>query len=174
MPFSSTQITGAKFIVAAFYEYYISLVAVAPLLVGFGYAGHASLYFWIGTAVTVLFLPLLPYAAVISMLIMRVFGSARTNSAWQPLSAFGVVFFGMAFSMISNYVQHMHKANLEQTMEHMMALAKDIMWLFPDVPFFVNVSAQSGHPIPCLGSACYRCCYCDLFDRSQIFISPEL
>lgn len=141
MPFSSTQITGAKFIVAAFYEYYISLVVVAPLLVGFGYAGHASLYFWIGTAVTVLLLPLLPlaYSAVISMLIMRVFGSARNKQRMAALSAFGVVFFGMAFSMISNYVQHMHKANLEQTMEHMMALAKDIMWLFPDVPFFVNV-----------------------------------
>ncbi|MDD3219992.1 MAG: hypothetical protein PHC41_15215 [Lachnospiraceae bacterium] len=141
MPFTSAQITGAKFIVAAFYEYYISIAVIGPLLIGFGYGEGAGLLYWIGTVLTMILLPLLPlaYSAIIAMIIMRVLGGAKNKQRMTALGAFGLIFASIAYSVIGTSFRNLKQVQLEQVLDHMIQMVKNITWIFPDVPFLVNI-----------------------------------
>lgn len=147
MPFSSIQITGAKFIVAALYEYYISFAVVAPVLIGFGYGEKAPVMYWIGAALTVLLLPILPlaYSAIIAMLIMRLLGGAKNKQRMATLGAFGVVLGSAVFSVVSTYFQHMHSVAMQNMLDEIIKFSQNIMWIFPNVPLLTKV--MHGHDL---------------------------
>lgn len=144
MPFTSAQITGAKFIVAALYEYSISLAVLAPILAGYGYAGQASLSFWIGAVLAVLLLPVAPmaYAAVISMIAMRFIGGAKNKERMTALGAVGGFIILMLYEIIQGATQGMKISALEDAVSHLAKTLKGLTVVFPDIPFLIRVMEE--------------------------------
>lgn len=141
MPFSSGQITGAKFIVAAVYEYAISLTVLAPLLVGYGYAMQASAPYWVGAALSVLFLPIAPlaYAAIISMIVMRFIGSAKKKDRMAEIGAIAVFVIMAILEIIEASTKGMKITAVKDVIAHLAQTLKELTVIFPDIPFLVRI-----------------------------------
>lgn len=141
MPFSSIQITSAKFMVAAFYEYYISFAILAPILAGYGYAGNYPTLYWVGAVLTVLILPIIPltYSAIISMLVMRVLGGAKNKQRTTMMGAIGSFLLLLIYEIISNATRGMKIETLEQTIAHLAKTLNTASAVFPNIPFVTNL-----------------------------------
>ena len=144
MPFTSGQITGAKLIVAAVYEYYISLFILAPVLAGYGYAGREPAFYWVGALMAVVLLPIVPLttAAVVSMLVMRLLGGSKNKERTAAIGAVGLMGAYMLYDIIRNAVQSMNVSAVEETIADLAQSISRITAVFPDIPFIVNVMVK--------------------------------
>lgn len=74
LPLKPSEILGAKFTVALFYEYLTELVLVAPIFVVYGYKSGAGILYYIYSILLFLILPIIPLciASLLNMIIMSV------------------------------------------------------------------------------------------------------
>ena len=81
LPLRPWEIVGTKFLICLLYEYWIVLLLVLPLLLGFGTAGGLGALYWVCAVLGCIGLPLVPlvYASVLMMLILRVFKNIRNK-----------------------------------------------------------------------------------------------
>lgn len=81
LPLRPWEIVGTKFLICLLYEYWIVLLLVLPLLLGFGTAGGLGAPYWVCAVLGCIGLPLVPlvYASVLMMLILRVFKNIRNK-----------------------------------------------------------------------------------------------
>lgn len=141
MPFTAGQITGAKFIVAALYEYGISLTVLFPVLAGFGYAAKAPAGYWVGMVLAVLLVPLVPlvYSALAAMIVMRFLGRAKNKERTTALGAIGLFLLTGFYNVIRNVTGGMKLTDIEAVVEHLAETLKRLNMIFPDIPFLLRV-----------------------------------
>ena len=141
MPFTSSQITGAKFIVAALYEYVISFAVLAPVLAGIGYAKSAPFGFWVGMVLTVLLIPVVPlaYAAILSMVVMRIVGGAKNKERISALGIIGGFLLLSLYEIIRNVTSGMKINAIEDVIVQLGRTLRRLNGVFPDIPFLIRV-----------------------------------
>lgn len=144
MPFTSAQITGAKLIVAGFYEYYISFFILVPVLAGYGYAGRESAAYWAGVLLAAILLPVVPLvnAAIVSMLVMRFLGGSKNKERTAALGAVALMAAYMLYDIVRNLVQGMNVSAVEDTIGHMARSISNITAIFPDIPFIADLMVK--------------------------------
>lgn len=145
MPFTATQIAGAKFMVAAVYEYGISIVVLIPVFVGYGYSMGASAAFWIGAVLSVLLLPIVPlaYGAVVSMIVMRFIGGVRNRERLAVLGAVSTFMLTILYEVIRGAAQKMRAGDIEEAVAHLAGIFKNASKIFFDIPFLVRIMEKS-------------------------------
>lgn len=141
MPYTPAQITGAKFIVAALYEYTVSFAVLAPVLFGYGFAMEAPAVFWAGEVLAVLLLPVVPlaYAAVISMIIMRFIGAAKNKERMTAIGSVGVFLFLIIYEIIQEATKGINIRSMGDAIDHLAKTLKGFTGIFPEIPFFVRI-----------------------------------
>lgn len=144
MPFSAGQITGAKFMVAACYEYAISLVILSPILCGYGYSMRAPLSYWAGAVLAILLLPVVPlaYAATFSMIVMRFVIRAKNKDAMAQLGAGSLFIILLLFQMIEAATKGLKLSDMEAAVAYLAKILKGLTFVFPDITFLISIMKQ--------------------------------
>ena len=94
LPLTSGQIVGAKFIVTLVFEYLTELVILLPVIIGYGLASQAGIWYYISGFIVFFLLPVPPLsmASIIDMLIMSFTNIAKNKDRFRMFSAiFGIM-----------------------------------------------------------------------------------
>ncbi len=94
LPFTPVEIVGAKGFCCLLNEYYLVVLMLFPFLLGYGISAKMGVLYWICVALACLIYPVVPlvYAAVLTMIVMRLFKNIRNKDFLSYL--------GFAASMI--------------------------------------------------------------------------
>lgn len=97
LPLTSGQIVGAKFLVTLVFEYLTELVVFLPILIGYGLAAKAGIWYYFAGTVVFLLLPVAPLslASVLDMIIMSFTDLVKNKDRFRMVSAV----FGMALAL---------------------------------------------------------------------------
>ena len=88
LPVSPITIVAAKFAVGMLFSYATVGIFFVPLAAGWGIATGAGVQFWFSAVITALLLPVVPfaYAAIIALVVARVFKAVRTKDGVSALT----------------------------------------------------------------------------------------
>ena len=88
LPISPMTIVAAKLTIGMLYSYATVGIFFVPLVVGWGLATAAAPVFWLSSVVAAVLLPVIPfaYAAIISLVVARVFKAVRTKDGVSALT----------------------------------------------------------------------------------------
>ena len=88
LPISPSLIVAAKFTLCMAYEYLMVVMYTGPMVAGYGVASGGGPLYWIAAVFVCVLLPVIPlsYAAVIIMIIMRVFRRLKNKKVLTVIS----------------------------------------------------------------------------------------
>jgi ABC-2 type transport system permease protein len=103
LPLRADQITGAKLLVSAVYEYMFFVVMALPALIIYGILEGRGILYYVFTAIVILAMPAVPLclAAILVMVVMRFTKFARNKDRFSMISSILILIFamGLSFSM---------------------------------------------------------------------------
>ncbi len=141
LPLRASQIVGAKFLVVWVYELLTTAAILLPVFIGFGTAAGAGVPFWLITLAGILLLPVVPmaYAALVSMIFMRLGKVARNKSVLTTLGTILLLIAAMGVGMLSSQMENMDAQNLlDLLMAGRNSLVGILSKLFPNLRFLVE------------------------------------
>ncbi len=147
LPLRPAQIVGAKFLVVWVYELLTTMAILLPVFIGFGVADGAGLSFWLITLAGLLLLPVVPmaYAALISMIFMRLGKAARNKSLLTTLGTILLLITAMGVGMVSSQMENMDAQSLVNLlMAGRNSLVGILSRLFPNLRFLVEALVGGG------------------------------
>lgn len=102
LPFKPSQILGAKFTVALFYEYLTELILLLPLLVIYGIKGDAGMVYYLYSVIIFSILPVIPLAAssVLNMILMSFTNIGRHRDKLKILGGIVAMFLAVGLNIV--------------------------------------------------------------------------
>ena len=146
LPLRAEQVIGAKFIVAAAYEYIFVAGVILPPLVVYGIRSGAPVTFYVTVLLVFALLPILPLAlaTILTMLIMRFTPLARNKDRFNTVAS--VILLGLSLSvsyLVSSLGSH-DTGNLVSLMSSGVEnIARITASVFPGTIFAVNALATA-------------------------------
>ncbi len=147
LPLKPVQIVGAKFTVVWVYETATTAFLLLPLLIGYGTAAGAGISFWIASLAGLLLLPVVPmaYAALISMVFMRIGKGAKNKSLLTTLGTALILIISMCVGMFSSQLENMDQEGLVNLLlAGKNSLVGFLSKLFPNLRFLVKAMTGEG------------------------------
>ncbi|WP_434309736.1 putative ABC transporter permease subunit [Hominifimenecus sp. rT4P-3] len=147
LPLKPVQIVGAKFTVVWIYEVVTTAVLLLPLFVGYGWEASAGISFWISIAIGLLLLPIVPmvYAALLSMIFMRVGKKAKNKSVLTTLGTILLLVVSMCVGMFSGQLETVDQEGLIALLSAgKNSLVGFLSKLFPNLQFLVKAMTGEG------------------------------
>lgn len=101
LPFKPSEILGAKFTVALFYEYLTELILLLPLLIVYGIKSDAGIVYYLNSAIIFLLLPIMPLAisSVLNMILMSFTNIGRHRDKLKILGGIIAMFFAIGLNI---------------------------------------------------------------------------
>ncbi len=146
LPLKAAHIVGAKFAVTLIYDYFTTLLFLAPIFIGYGVAAKEGIVYWIFVILAILLIPIVPliYGSIISMIIMRVFKKAKNKDAMTIFSTLFAVVIVLGINAISSSAGSMsQEAIMEMVMTKGTSLMKILNSVFPNFYFIEEAVANS-------------------------------
>lgn len=147
LPLKPVQIVGAKFTVVWIYEVVTTAVLLLPLFVGYGWEASAGIAFWVSIAVGLLLLPVVPmvYAALLSMIFMRVGKKAKNKNVLTTLGTILLLVISMCIGMFSGRLETVDQEGLIALLSAgKNSLVGFLSKLFPNLQFLVKAMTGEG------------------------------
>lgn len=147
LPLRPAQIVGAKFTVVWVYEVLTTAAIFLPVFLGFGIAAGVGVSFWLITLLGILLLPVVPmaYAALLSMIFMRLGKVARNKSLLTTLGTVIMLVAAMGVGVASSQMENMDQQGvLNLLMQGHNSLVGILSRLFPNLRFLVEALTGGG------------------------------
>ena len=106
LPFTPAQIVGAKGFCCLLNEYYLIVLLFFPFLLGYGISAKMGIFYWINMILACLIFPVVPlvYAAVLTMLVMRLFKNIRNKDFLSYLGFAASLIFAIGINVFSRSI----------------------------------------------------------------------
>ncbi|MCI5647980.1 MAG: hypothetical protein MR332_00870 [Fusicatenibacter sp.] len=135
LPFTPVQIVGAKWICCLLNEYYLVVLMFLPIFIGYGVGGRLGIRYWIGMAIGSLTLPVMPlvYAAILSMLVMRLFRNIRNKDVLSYLGFAASIVFAVGINIFVRSFDTMNAETLIAMVQNNQGLLESFHVIFPNL-----------------------------------------
>ena len=119
LPFTPAQIVGAKGFCCLLNEYYLIVLLFFPFLLGYGISAKMGIFYWINMILACLIFPVVPlvYAAVLTMLVMRLFKNIRNKDFLSYLGFAASLIFAIGINVFSRSIGNFEMQDIMNLME---------------------------------------------------------
>ena len=119
LPFTPAQIVGAKGFCCLLNEYYLIVLLFFPFLLGYGISAKMGIFYWINMILACLIFPVVPlvYAAVLTMLVMRLFKNIRNKDFLSYLGFAASLIFAIGINVFSRSIGNFEMQDIMNMME---------------------------------------------------------
>ena len=137
LPFTPAQIVGAKGFCCLLNEYYLIVLLFFPFLLGYGISAKMGIFYWINMILACLIFPVVPlvYAAVLTMLVMRLFKSYLGFAA--------SLIFAIGINVFSRSIGNFEMQDIMNLMESQKGTLRAFRTIFPNLPLMTGSLADA-------------------------------
>lgn len=136
LPFTPAQIVGAKGFCCLLNEYYLIVLLFFPFLLGYGISAKMGIFYWINMILACLIFPVVPlvYAAVLTMLVMRLFKNIRNKDFLSYLGFAASLIFAIGINVFSRSIGNFEMQDIMNLMESQKGTLRAFRTIFPNLP----------------------------------------
>lgn len=145
LPFTPAQIVGAKGFCCLLNEYYLIVLLFFPFLLGYGISAKMGIFYWINMILACLIFPVVPlvYAAVLTMLVMRLFKNIRNKDFLSYLGFAASLIFAIGINVFSRSIGNFEMQDIMNLMESQKGTLRVFRTIFPNLPLMTGSLADA-------------------------------
>lgn len=145
LPFAPVQIVGAKGFCCLINEYYLVVLMFFPFLLGYGISAGLGVLYWICVVLACLVFPVVPmiYAAVLSMLVMRLFKNIRNKDFLSYLGFGASMLFAIGINVFSRSFGNFEAQDFLNLMESQKGTLRAFQTIFPNLTLMTGSLAAA-------------------------------
>ena len=145
LPFTPAQIVGAKGFCCLLNEYYLIVLLFFPFLLGYGISAKMGIFYWINMILACLIFPVVPlvYAAVLTMLVMRLFKNIRNKDFLSYLGFAASLIFAIGINVFSRSIGNFEMQDIMNLMESQKGTLRAFRTIFPNLPLMTGSLADA-------------------------------
>lgn len=145
LPFTPAQIVGAKGFCCLLNEYYLIVLLFFPFLLGYGISAKMGIFYWINMILACLIFPVVPlvYAAVLAMLVMRLFKNIRNKDFLSYLGFAASLIFAIGINVFSRSIGNFEMQDIMNLMESQKGTLRAFWTIFPNLPLMTGSLADA-------------------------------
>ena len=145
LPFTPAEIVGAKGICCLINEYYLVVLMFFPFLLGYGISAKLGILYWINMILACLIFPVVPlvYAAVLTMIIMRLFKNIRNKDFLSYLGFAASMIFAIGINVFSRSIGNFEAEDVMNLMESQKGTLRAFQTIFPNLPLMTGGLADA-------------------------------
>ena len=149
LPFTPAQIVGAKGFCCLLNEYYLIVLLFFPFLLGYGISAKMGIFYWINMILACLIFPVVPlvYAAVLTMLVMRLFKNIRNKDFLSYLGFAASLIFAIGINVFSRSIGNFEMQDIMNLMESQKGTLRAFRTIFPNLPLLHDIGKALDHEI---------------------------
>ena len=145
LPFTPVQIVGAKGFCCLINEYYLVVLMFFPFLLGYGISARMGVLYWINMILVCLIFPVVPlvYAAVLTMIIMRLFKNIRNKDFLSYLGFAASMIFAIGINVFSRSLGNFEAEDVMNLMESQKGTLRAFQTIFPNLTLMTGSLADA-------------------------------
>lgn len=135
LPFTPAEIVGAKGFCCLINEYYLVVLMFFPFLLGYGISAKMGILYWINMILACLIFPVVPlvYAAVLTMIVMRLFKNIRNKDFLSYLGFGASMVFAIGINVFSRSIGNFEMEDIMNLMESQKGTLRAFQTIFPNL-----------------------------------------
>ena len=143
LPFTSVEIVGAKGFCCLLNEYYLVVLMLFPFLLGYGISAKMGVLYWICVALACLIYPVVPlvYAAVLTMIVMRLFKNIRNKDFLSYLGFAASMIFAIGINVFSRSIGSFEIQDVTNLMESQKNTLRVLQTIFSNLTLMTAILA---------------------------------
>ena len=160
LPFTPAQIVGAKGFCCLLNEYYLIVLLFFLFLLGYGISAKMGIFYWINMILACLIFPVVPlvYAAVLTMLVMRLFKNIRNKDFLSYLGFAASLIFAIGINVFSRSIGNFEMQDIMNLMESQKGTLRAFRTIFPNLPLMTGSLADASFLEMILYNSRHPCC----------------
>ena len=126
-------------------EYYLIVLLFFPFLLGYGISAKMGIFYWINMILACLVFPVVPlvYAAVLTMLVMRLFKNIRNKDFLSYLGFAASLIFAIGINVFSRSIGNFEMQDIMNLMESQKGTLRAFRTIFPNLPLMTGSLADA-------------------------------
>ena len=126
-------------------EYYLIVLLFFPFLLGYGISAKMGIFYWINMILACLIFPVVPlvYAAVLTMLVMRLFKNIRNKDFLSYLGFAASLIFAIGINVFSRSIGNFEMQDIMNLMESQKGTLRAFRTIFPNLPLMTGSLADA-------------------------------
>lgn len=145
LPFTPAEIVGAKGFCCLINEYYLVVLMFFPFLLGYGISAKMGILYWINMILACLIFPVVPlvYAAVLTMIVMRLFKNIRNKDFLSYLGFGASMVFAIGINVFSRSIGNFEMEDIMNLMESQKGTLRAFQTIFPNLTLMTGSLAEA-------------------------------
>lgn len=145
LPFTPAEIVGAKGFCCLINEYYLVILMFFPFLLGYGISAKMGILYWINMILACLIFPVVPlvYAAVLTMIVMRLFKNIRNKDFLSYLGFGASMVFAIGINVFSRSIGNFEMEDIMNLMESQKGTLRAFQTIFPNLTLMTGSLAEA-------------------------------